>query len=797
MTLKYDLCSMIKILTVTIVTMFAITLTSSAFAQTDDKMMMDGTPLSGPINIGGLFPLTGDISSTGIQIHAAAELAVEDFNTYLEETGAQWWLVLSSEDTATNPTIALEKIQSLNARGISNIIGPATSGNIQNIKGYADSNNMLVMSCCSTAPSLAISGDSIYRFVPDDKNQGNALGKILARDDIKALVPVWRGDAYGDDLRDEVAANFESRGGEVHAGVRYAPDTPELSLEMDLLAKYVQEMSDKHGAENVAIFVIAFDEITRLVQSASQHPILGDVSWYGTESTADSAELINDRIASAFTDKVSYTAMRILLSSGPDRESVQDRLTEQLGAEPTAFAYPAYDSVWVLGKAIMTANSADSTYIKSVLYDVAATHSSATGSTALNDAGDLAVAHYQVLRIEDGAWISTDKYSAIRDLLIPSNDLTGEVTVGSLYPLTGRSSSTGYATREATDLGAEDFNKFLQSINEEWHLNVISEDSTSLPPIALEKVQGLLAKGIDIVIGPRPSGEVTQVKSYADTNNMMIISCCSTAPTLAIANDSIFRIAVDDIHQGAGVSKLLEVEGIKAVVPIWLGDAYGDGLVNEVKDRAESRGYVVSDGIRYEPLLADFAVSVSELADQVQALVDEYGADKVAVFMTSFDESVPIMQAAARYDILNEIRWFGSETFVPKTNILDDPITSDLVKSIQFTAMRPADVNTGTHHHVQEHFLEVHGEIPTGYIYSAYDATWLVGLSMLQSGATDAGTIKTVFHDVASTYVGASGNTILNEAGDLVPRNYAIWIIDEDGWMLTERQFNPIDDDIS
>ena len=134
---------------------------------------------------------------------------------------------------------------------------------------------------------------------------------------------------------------------------------------------------------------------------------------------------------------------------------------------------------------------------------------------------------------------------------------------------------------------------------------------------------------------------------------------------------------------------------------------------------------------------------------------------------------------------------------MPKTNILDDPITSELVKTVQFTAMRPADVNNIAHNHVKDHFLEVHGEIPTGYIYSAYDAAWLVGLSILQSGATDAGTIKTVFHDVAATYVGASGNTILNEAGDLTPRNYAIWAVGDDGWMLTGEQYRPVDDTIS
>ena len=789
-----------KILAIAV--LIAIAPVAGAYAQTDDgttddSMMMASTSISGPIAIGGLFPLTGEISSIGIQMQAASELAVEDFNAYLAEEGAQWWLEMAVEDTATSPVIALEKVQALHARGISNIVGPITSGNVQNIKGYTDSNNLLIISCCSTAPNLAIPDDSVYRLAPDDENQGNALGKILENDGLAAIVPVWRGDTYGDGLREAAASNFESRGGEVHPGVRYAPDTPELSLETDLLAKYVQEMTDKHGAENVAVFVIAFDEITRLVQSATQHEILKEVRWYGTESTANAEDLVTDRIASEFVDEVDFTAMQILSSPGPLADHVNESLTEELGSAPNPFAHQAYDAVWVLGKAIMEAGSTDSASVKSALPGVAAAHSGATGSTELNDAGDLLIANYQVVKTQGGAWINTLKYSAEYDVLVTADQPTDDVTVGSLYPLTGRSSSTGYATREATDLGAADFNTFLQSLGEEWRLEVVAEDSTSLPTIALEKVQTLLTRGIDIIIGPRPSAEVTQVKQYADTNNMMIISCCSTAPTLAIADDSVFRIAVDDVYQGAGVSKMLEAEGIEAVVPIWLGDAYGDGLVNEVIDRAESRGYVVSDGVRYEPLLPDFAVSVAALADQVQEQVDAYGADKVAVFMTSFDESVPILQAAARYDVLSEIRWFGSETFVPKTNILDDPITSELVKTVQFTAMRPADVNNIAHNHVKDHFLEVHGEIPTGYIYSAYDAAWLVGLSILQSGATDAGTIKTVFHDVAATYVGASGNTILNEAGDLTPRNYAIWAVGDDGWMLTGEQYRPVDDTIS
>ena len=63
------------------------------------------------------------------------------------------------------------------------------------MKTYADENDMLVVSCCSTSPRLSIAGDSVYRFVPDDENQGAAVAKLLVSDGIRGLVTTWRGDA--------------------------------------------------------------------------------------------------------------------------------------------------------------------------------------------------------------------------------------------------------------------------------------------------------------------------------------------------------------------------------------------------------------------------------------------------------------------------------------------------------------------------------------------------------------------------------------------------------------------------
>jgi len=124
--------------------------------------------------------LTGDLASFGENEMAAAEFAAAEVNALLEDLDAGWTLKLVAEDTQTDPDIALEKLESLAARGIKLIIGPLSSGEVRAIKGFADSNKILVTSQSSTAPDLAIADDYIFRFCPTDKlGQGPALARLI------------------------------------------------------------------------------------------------------------------------------------------------------------------------------------------------------------------------------------------------------------------------------------------------------------------------------------------------------------------------------------------------------------------------------------------------------------------------------------------------------------------------------------------------------------------------------------------------------------------------------------------
>jgi branched-chain amino acid transport system substrate-binding protein len=380
-----------------------------------DSTTLEPSRLSGEVNIGLILPLTGDLATHGEENWEGSKLAVVDFNKHLEKIGAPWTLKMTSEDSATSPVIALEKLTSLNAKGIELIVGLETSSNIRNIKGYAESNNMLLVSCCSSAPALAIPNDNVYRLVPDDTNQGTALAKLIQNEGIQAIVPVWRGDTWGDGISAATIGSFVERGGIADEGVRYNPEAPEFSASTSLLAEKVRGYVDEYGADKVAVLFLGFVEVLQFTQSASQHEVLDDVRWFASGAVTKEHKLVADPIGLEFSTSVQFTTVMVAFSENPIYEHVQDSLTETLGRTPNTFVHPSYDVVWVIGLSILETQSTDVSKIKSVFPDVAEHYYGAIGPTILNEAGDLAQANYEVWGIRGGEWVLLGQYNHATD----------------------------------------------------------------------------------------------------------------------------------------------------------------------------------------------------------------------------------------------------------------------------------------------------------------------------------------------------------------------------------------------
>lgn len=380
----------------------------------------DSAGLTGEILVGSILPLTGDLSTHGEENLVGTRLGISDFNDYLRDNGHPWSLRLISEDSATSPVVALEKLTALNAKGIQLVIGPETSSNIRNLKGYSDSNDMLLLSCCSTAPSLALPNDSVYRLVPDDSNQGTVLGKLAHLQGIKVLVPVYRGDTWGDGLRNSTGSSFEALGGIMSDDIRYNPESADFSSSVSLLAEDVQSHVDKHGADKVAVLYLGFGEVLQFMQSAAAHDILNDVRWFGSDANAREHKLINDKIGLEFATDVSFVAGQFAAPDNPTYVRVQDHVRETLGRDPSTYIHTSYDASWILGLSILEAGTTDASDVKAVLPGVANGYTGAIGDVMLNDAGDLVPSDYNIWAIQDGDWVLYGTYDTN----------TGEMNIG-------------------------------------------------------------------------------------------------------------------------------------------------------------------------------------------------------------------------------------------------------------------------------------------------------------------------------------------------------------------------------
>ena len=196
---------------------------------------------------GALLSLTGDLSSSGESSQAALEIAVEDVNAYFSAIGSKIRVGLIVEDTKTEPAVALEKLQNSAREGVRVVIGPQSSAEVTTLKDYADENGILLLSQSSTAPSLAIPGDNVFRFCPDDNHQAKAVARMMWEDGIRAVVPMWRGDLWGDELSNATKDSFEELGGKVLDGIRYSPVTKDFSTELESLNSKVGQAIAQHG----------------------------------------------------------------------------------------------------------------------------------------------------------------------------------------------------------------------------------------------------------------------------------------------------------------------------------------------------------------------------------------------------------------------------------------------------------------------------------------------------------------------------------------------------------------------
>ena len=762
------------------------------------------------VDIGGIVILESDKFDDSPRL-AAMRLAVDDYNRAAEDGGPLYLNLVPVQTslspnaaTATSPN-ALDAVTSASGDGIRYYVGPSTSGNSQRVLEYANANDLTLVSPSSTAPSLATPNDALFRLVPNDSQQGvviadiihNQQGAILARlineGGTEHVIIVVRDDVWGQGLNASTAQRLDVHDIDITTIVHEEEDADWSDVASDL-GDAISALNASAPDDPVAVLHIGFPgDFVDLANQSAAYPLIRTVPWYGTDGVAGASHVVSSAQAAGFADAVNLTATKFDVVSNEKYDAVRDALAAQGVQVRTTYEYSAYDSVFVLGRAIEAALANNASYtpsdVRAAVRAAASEYSGALGDIELNAAGDLRTPNsYAAWEVRDGAWEKIETH--------PS---TPVFDIGALLMLDNNPIYTDDRELAAMRVAVDDFNTAHELIGDFYvnlaiqRISISPTDTASPDPDARAGLVEAYAggSGPSYYVGPSTSGNTERVLEFANANNIILISHSSTAPSLAIPNDNLFRMVVPDSLQGIVLGDLIaKNSSVTDLVMAVRDDPWGRGVDEKTAERMGNftnvtRVMFAESGADWAAVAASLNASIANATASAASKTD----GRAAVLFVGFDgDFVGIAPQASSYSQLDTVPWFGPDGIGNSPVVTANATSLALAQEVNMTtvihSVAPNDVNRRLDP------LAVYGP-------SAYDSVYVMGNAIKAAyvpSAASAATppqpqaVRAAIPGAAANYTGALGNVMLDANGDLSsPSTYAIYQMGADGAWAQQR----------
>jgi len=136
-----------------------------------------------------------------------------------------------------------------------------------------------------------------------------------------------------------------------------------------------------------------------------------------------------------------------------------------------------------------------------------------------------------------------------------------------------------------------------------------------------------------------------------------------------------------------------------------------------------------------------------------------------------------LIQVAANYPTLKQVRWFGSDATQGIGSFIQNPTVAQF--NVQTKMLHPVFNPTYTNltQKVRQYIVSQLGRETDNYAYVAYDIAWVLVKAILEVNAYDPVKVNQILPQVASSFFGASGWINLDQNHDRLGGDYAIWTI--------------------
>lgn len=350
----------------------------------------------------------------------------------------------------------------------------------------------------------------------------------------------------------------------------------------------------------------------------------------------------------------------------------------------------------------------------------------------------------------------------------PSN---ANLRIGALLALTGDASDVGALEQSAVYLSAQNASTTNAVIGVEVR------DTAGDPQTAVQEFQALLDQGVRVFVGPSTSAEVEAVLPLANAAGVLLVSQSSTAQSLAIANDALYRLSPINTVEAQASVDYIKLRGRSSLVTVSRDDSGNLETVSAVRSAASSAGMSLQPTIVYSTNeRSNFEATASQIATEVTAAAQGDIA-KVGVYISGFDEVSNVLEDVASIQSMQGVAFYGSDGVAQNSHIVSSAKSAFYAVSADGVASPLIGVPADKQAEAQTITNEIGGSSPNGFVMNVYDIVQIMAnayrssATFGQGGASD----RSSFAQAANGYNGLTGVVRLNSAGDRISANYDIW----------------------
>lgn len=308
------------------------------------------------IKIGGLAPLTGDVSVYGVAVDNGVKMAVEEINADGGVLGKQIeYIVYDEKGDATEAVNAYNKL--VQSDNVVAIVGDVTSKPTLAVAQQAAKDKIPLITASGTAENITQAGENIFRACFIDPFQGELMASYASKKlEKKTAAIIYNiSDDYSKGLYEAFEAAAGDLGIEVVQVEGYGKGTVDFKAQLTNI---------KSKNPDVIFLPVYYQDVALIAVQAKELGIeaqfLGADGWDGVIGQVDESNM--DAVNGAY-----FCSQYSAQSDDPNLQALLSKYKETYGMDASQFAVLGYDAMKMLAQAISEAGSTDSAAITSAM----------------------------------------------------------------------------------------------------------------------------------------------------------------------------------------------------------------------------------------------------------------------------------------------------------------------------------------------------------------------------------------------------------------------------------------------